>query len=255
MGQEYTSRRGHVSCGASVEDPRGGPLEGHLIQCGDEASLIPTALRCHRWSRVVGGLNRGERSVRLSLSVGAEDARTAPGRGWRRRAPGLMMNPGGPRGVAVPGGGWEPGTARVRAALALLPAAAATTWVAAAAGATAVTSLSTGSGAAAVGGAAVGTARCVECRLGRNRAFIGEAEFLQHELLASGGEVRQRVGVGNVVGGAGETWVEAAEEVEDELRVGDGAADITERVGGGLHTLGIVIDGGVALSHRVKLVA
>lgn len=101
----------------------------------------------------------------------------------------------------------------------------------------------------------VGTARCVECHLGRNRAFIGEAEFLQHELLASGGEVRQRVGVGNVVGGAGETWVEAAEEVEDELRVGDGAADITERVGGGLHTLGIVIDGGVALSHRVKLVA
>jgi hypothetical protein len=59
-----------------------------------------------------------------------------------------------------------------------------------------VTALSAGSGAAAVGGgggAAAGAARGVECRLGRNRVLVGETEFLQHELLASGGEVRQRV--------------------------------------------------------------
>jgi hypothetical protein len=78
-GQEYTSRRRHVSCGAGVKDPRRGPLEGHLVQSVYEASLIPAALLCHWWSRVVGELDEGERSVRLSLSEGAKDARTAPG--------------------------------------------------------------------------------------------------------------------------------------------------------------------------------
>jgi hypothetical protein len=118
-----------VRCGAGVEDPRRGPLEGHLVQCGYEASLIPAALLYHWWSRVVGVLDEGKRSVRLSLSEGAEDARTAPGWGRRRRAPGLLMHPGGPGGVAILGCGREPVTAAgVGSALALLlPAAAATT--------------------------------------------------------------------------------------------------------------------------------
>jgi hypothetical protein len=94
----------------------------------------------------------------------------------------------------------------------------------------------------------------VERGLGRNSALVGEVELLQHELLASGGEVRQPVQVGDVVGGDGEAGVEATEEVQDELWVGDGAADIAEHVGGGLHPLRVVVDGGIALSHGVKLV-
>jgi hypothetical protein len=48
--------------------------------------------------------------------------------------------------------------------------------------------------------------------------------------------------------------IEAAQNIEDELRVSDVATDIAERVGGGLHPLAVVVDGGVALGHGVELV-
>ena len=103
-------------------------------------------------------------------------------------------------------------TAGAAAALALLlPATIAAALTAAIAGTAAVAALTTGDGAAASGaGAAAGTARNVKRCLGRNGALVGEAELLQHELLASGGEVRQRVRVDDVVVGAGEAGVEAA---------------------------------------------
>jgi hypothetical protein len=93
MGQEYTSRRRYVGCGASVEDIRR-PLEGHLIQGGYEASLIPAAMLWQGWNGVVGELGGG--SVGLGLSEGAEDvrvARTVPGWVCPRRAPRLLMHP------------------------------------------------------------------------------------------------------------------------------------------------------------------
>jgi len=66
-GQKYTIRGRHVSCGTGVEDPRGGPLERHLVQSGDEAGLIPAALLLRRWSggRSAGELGGGERGVGL----------------------------------------------------------------------------------------------------------------------------------------------------------------------------------------------
>jgi hypothetical protein len=84
-----------VSCGAGVEDLGRRPLEGHLIQGGNEASLIPDAMLWRGWSGDVGELGRGERSVSLGLSEGVEDSRAGPGRVRRWRAPGLLMHPGG----------------------------------------------------------------------------------------------------------------------------------------------------------------
>jgi len=61
------------------------------------------------------------------------------------------------------------------------------------------------------------------------------------------------VRINDVVGGTSEAGIEAAQEVEDELQVGDGVADIAERIGGGLHPLGVVVDGRIALGHGVEL--
>ena len=60
--------------------------------------------------------------------------------------------------------------------------------------------------------------------------------------------------ISDVIGSTSEAGIEAAQEVEDGLRVGDGAADIAERIGGGLHALGIVVDGRITLGHGVELV-
>jgi hypothetical protein len=137
------------------------------------------------------------------------------------------------------------------AALALLLPAATLPTVAAAARAATIVALVAGEAAAGgAGDSAAASAACgVEHRLGCHGAFVGKAELLQDKLLVCGSEVRRWVRIGDVVGGAGEAMV------EDELRVGDDAADITKRVSGGLHLLGIVFDGGVALGHRVELVA
>ena len=64
-GQEYTIRGRHVGSGTGVEDPGGRPLEGHLVQGGNEAGLIPAAMLLRRWRRGVGELGGGERRVRL----------------------------------------------------------------------------------------------------------------------------------------------------------------------------------------------
>ena len=135
------------------------------------------------------------------------------------------------------------------------PTTAGAARTATAAGAAAVAALVT-SGETAAGGTGDGAAGCatrgVERGLGSNGALVGEVELLQHELLASDGEVRQGVRISDVVGGTSEAGIEAAQEVEDKLRVGDGAADIAERIGGGLHPLGVVVDGRIALGHGVE---
>jgi len=139
-----------VSCGAGVEDPGVGPLEGHLVQGSDEASLIPAAGLLLWRGRTVGELGGGEGG--MGLRMGAEDAGAAPGRVRRRRAPLLLLRPARPGGVAVPGAGWRCGSPRPApgleaaaaavAALSLLPVATA---------AAAVASLATGRGAATCG--------------------------------------------------------------------------------------------------------
>ena len=91
-----------MSCGTGVEDPRGGPLERHLVQSGDEAGLIPAALLLRRWSggRSAGELGGGERGVGLGRREGVEDP-------WATRCwwtPRLLMHPGCPGRVAVPRG-------------------------------------------------------------------------------------------------------------------------------------------------------
>lgn len=246
-----------MGSGTGVEDPGGRPLKRHLVQSGDETGLIPAALLLRRWSggRSTGELGGGEGSVSLGQGWSPKDARDGP-RWWTPR---LLVCPGGPGGVAEPGsrrwcsrlGGTTLALLLPTAIAAALPA---TATARTASGAALMTALMTGDEAAAGDSAAAKAARGVERRLGRHRALVGEAEFLQNELLAGGGEVRQRVRIGDVVGGAGEAGIEAAQEVEDELRVGDDAADIAERVGGGLHPLGVVVDGGVALGHGVELV-
>jgi len=79
--------------------------------------------------------------------------------------------------------------------------------------------------------------------LGGDSALVGKTKLLEDELLASGGKVRQRVRVSDVVSSAGEARIEAAQEIEDKLRVGDGRADVAERIGGGLHLLAVLVDG------------
>lgn len=43
-----------------------------------------------------------------------------------------------------------------------------------------------------------------------------------------------------MVGGAGETWVEATLQVEDELRLMNGVAEVEEGTDGGLHLMAVV---------------
>ena len=51
---------------APVSRTQGGrPLEGHLVQGGNEAGLIPAAMLLRGWRRGVGELGGGERRVRL----------------------------------------------------------------------------------------------------------------------------------------------------------------------------------------------
>jgi hypothetical protein len=59
---------------------------------------------------------------------------------------------------------------------------------------------------------------------------------------------------GDVIGGAGVLLVQPAEKVEDELRLVDGMADVAELFGGGLDAETVVVNGGISLSHGVKLV-
>jgi hypothetical protein len=81
---------------------------------------------------------------------------------------------------------------------------------------------------------------------------VGEAELLEGDLVARVGEGEARGG--DVIGGTGVLLVQPAEEVEDKLRLIDGMADVVELVGGGLDAEAVVVDGGVSLSHGVKLV-
>jgi hypothetical protein len=93
------------------------------------------------------------------------------------------------------------------------------------------------------------TGRCggssSEGRLGDDLGLVGEHGLLESEHgagLAEGGEWGC---VGDVFGSDGELGVEAIDEVEDELSLRNGVADITERVDEGFDALVVVGDGGV----------
>ena len=109
--------------------------------------------------------------------------------------------------------------------------------------------LLTAAASAAAGGSRAGDER----RGGGDLLPIREAQLLEGELVARVGE--GEAGGGDVVGGAGKLFVQPAEEIEDELRLIDGMADVAELVGGGLDAEAVVVDGGIPLSHRVELVA
>jgi hypothetical protein len=56
------------------------------------------------------------------------------------------------------------------------------------------------------------------------------------------------------VGGARKAGVEASQQVEDELRVEDGVADVAQGISRGFHLLAVGVDGEVTLSHRMEFV-
>jgi hypothetical protein len=85
--------------------------------------------------------------------------------------------------------------------------------------------------------------------------LIGEHGLLESEHGACLAEGRERGRVGDVVGGDEEHGVEARDEIEDELSVRNGVADVAKRVSGGLDTLAVVGDGGVPLNKSMKLIA
>jgi len=82
---------------------------------------------------------------------------------------------------------------------------------------------------------------------------IGEPKLLEGQHVVGAREVTKDSGVGDVVRGVGEALIDAAEEVEHELRLGDAMANVAEGVSGFLHPLGVVRDG-VALLVGVELV-
>jgi hypothetical protein len=93
-----------------------------------------------------------------------------------------------------------------------------------------------------------------EGRLRDDLGLIGDHGLLEGKHRACPAEGGERSGVGDVVGGDGELGVQAANEVEDELRLRDGVTDITKRVSEGLHALTVVSDRRVTLNKSMKLV-
>jgi hypothetical protein len=94
-----------------------------------------------------------------------------------------------------------------------------------------------------------------EGHFGNDLGLVGEHGQLESEHGACLPEGKEWGHVGDVVSGDGELGVEAADEVEDELSLQNGMADITERVAEGVDMLVVVGDGGVPLNKSVKLIA
>jgi hypothetical protein len=111
-----------------------------------------------------------------------------------------------------------------------------------------------GRGGGAVTPARAGTAGGDEGSAGSDLVGVGEAQLLESEHVARHGEGGDGCVVGDDVGRVEETRVEAAKEVEDELGVIHGVADITLGVDSGLHALAVGGDAGVTLLHGVELV-
>jgi hypothetical protein len=111
-----------------------------------------------------------------------------------------------------------------------------------------------GRGGGATTPARAGTTGGDEGSAGSNLVVVGEAQLLESEHVVRRDECGEGCVVGDDVGRVGEARVEAAKEVEDELGVLHGVADITEGVGGGFHALAVGGDAGVALLHGVELV-
>jgi hypothetical protein len=100
-----------------------------------------------------------------------------------------------------------------------------------------------------------GGARCgEEGNASSDLVFIRQAELLEDELVAGLREGGEDDGIGDVVRGSGEVGINAAEEVEGELRLLDAVADIAEGVGHHLHALAVLEDGRIALRHGMELV-
>ena len=72
--------------------------------------------------------------------------------------------------------------------------------------------------------------------------------------MVPGNSKSERFLGGDVVGDGLVLLVEAAEQVEDEVGLGDGLPDVAKIVGSLLHAHAVLVDGGVALGQRVELV-
>jgi hypothetical protein len=242
-GEEYTIRRRHVAGGAGVHHPAALSLKGELVQGSDEAGLVPVRRGGRHLERCEGG-------VRLRLGSDAQDscARSTPPAlsAWAslRRAIGGEAEPGARRLAAR----LRPLVSRcasmfaVVAAFLLLAAAAVSTVAFAIAAAACRCLLRTSRGAAAARARAGGGGGKESCG-GRRLDLVGEAELLEFQEIKSRGEVGKDGGVGDVVCGVAEAGIDAAEKIEDELRVLDWMADVPEIGGLPLHDLSVLVDG------------
>ena len=90
-------------------------------------------------------------------------------------------------------------------------------------------------------------------RSGADLVLVLETQLLEEELVPGNSKSERFLG-GDVVGDGLVLLVEAAEQVEDEVGLGDGLPDVAKIVGSLLHAHAVLVDGGVALGHRVELV-
>lgn len=257
--------------GTRVENPRVGVVKRYSIESGDKAGLVPSQLDrpCRRWR----GVWPGEGSVSLRIRPKYPGAGSTPGlllsclgreaHPWCSLAWSRGRESAGAEAVAavvLSTRAAAESTAAVAAGVAVVVAAAVLALVlaavAAVAAAGAVLLLPTAARgvASAPGAVGVGAVGCDEGSLGLDLYRVGVAKLLENQRVPRIGEGRQDRGARDVVGRAGEARVDAAEEVEDELGLGDGVANVAEGISRRLHALTIVGDGEIALGHGVELV-
>ena len=78
--------------------------------------------------------------------------------------------------------------------------------------------------------------------VGGDLVVVGEAKFLQAKHVHCLGEGRQWPRVG-------EAWVDAVQQVEHQLAIQDGVADVAKGVGSLLQLRGVSLDGEVTLGQ------
>ena len=242
-------------------------MKRHSIESGDKAGLVPSQLDrpCRRWR----GVWPGEGSVSLRIRPKYPGAGSTPGlllscpgqeHPWYSLAWSRDGESAGAEAVAavvLSTRAAAESTAAVAAGVAVVVAAAVLALVLAAVAAAGVVLLLPTAArgvASAPGAVGVGAVGCDEGSLGLDLYRVGVAKLLENQRVPRRGEGRQDRGARDVVGRAGEARVDAAEEVEDELGLGDGVANVAEGISRRLHALTIVGDGEIALGHGVELV-
>lgn len=112
----------------------------------------------------------------------------------------------------------------------------------------------TTSGGAGARGARGSSAACRdESGLRLNFGVVGQMEFLENKGVPRRGERREDRSTCDVVCRTGEVGVDAAQKVENQLRLRDGVPDVAKGIGCRLHALAVGSDGEIALDHGVEL--